>query len=52
MANVTEVNRLATFAKEQEPVELLEQDSRRLVNGTQDGLSIVCKLAQERADGP
>ena len=33
-------------------VELLEKDSRRLMNCAENGLTIVCQLAQEGADCP
>ena len=52
VSDVTKVDGLAALSQEEESVELLEQNGRRLVNSTQDGLSVVRKLAQESADCP
>ncbi len=46
VAKWTKVDRLATLAKEQKPVELLEKDSARLVNRAEHRLRIHCALAK------
>ena len=45
MSDVTEVDGLATFAEEQQPVEDLEELCGRLVDGAQDGLAVVREAA-------
>lgn len=50
--DVAEVDGLATFAEEQESVELLEQDSARLVDGAEYSLSTIGQLAEEGTDSP
>lgn len=50
--NVTEVYSLTTLAEEQETIEDLEEFRRRLVDGAENGETLVSKAAQERHDGP
>lgn len=46
------VDSLATGGQEEQAVELLEQDGRRLMDGAQDGLATVSKLPHQGADRP
>ena len=52
VANVTKVNRLTTLAEEQETIKDLEQLCGGLVDGTEDGEALICKVAKERHDSP
>ena len=52
LPEVAKVDGLATLLQQQEAVEGLEQLGRRLVDGGEDGLSVVRELAQQQHDRP
>jgi len=52
LANVSEVDGLATLRKEEKTIECLKEDSARLVNGTENSLTIVGELAEECTNSP
>ena len=52
MADITEVDRLPALAKEQEPVEHLEQLRGRLVDRTEDSLAVIRELTKEADNSP
>ena len=52
VAKVSKVNGLSTLSEQEEVIELLEEDSRRLMDSSEDSLSIIGKFAKEGNDGP
>jgi hypothetical protein len=52
LANLTKVDCSTATGQEQQAIELLEQDSRRLMNGAKDGLTGISELSEERANCP
>jgi hypothetical protein len=52
LADVSEIHRLTALCQEKKAVELLEEDGAGLMDGTQDSLTGVGKLAEEGANGP
>lgn len=52
LAEIAEVDGLAALLQQQEAVESLEQLGRRLMDGGEDGLSVVRELAQQEHDRP
>lgn len=52
LANVAKVDSLATTLEEKESVEALEEHGRRLVDGTQDGLSALGEFLKKIKDSP
>jgi len=52
LANGAEVDSLSTFGKEKQPVEFLEQNGTRLMDGAKNCLTSICEFAKEGADGP
>ena len=51
-SDVSEVNSLTTLAKEEKSVELLEQNGRGLMDGTENSLAVISQLAKECANSP
>ena len=51
-ADVTEVDGFAATLEQEELVEGLNEQRGRLVDGTEDGLAVVCELAQEADEVP
>ena len=52
MTQITEVDGLTTIAEKQQTVETLEQQRRRLVNSTQDGLTLGSQFPKETDEIP
>lgn len=52
LADVAEVDSLATLLEEEEAIEDLEELGRRLMDGAKDSLALVGETPQERADRP
>jgi len=52
LAELAEVDGLATAGKEEEAVELLEEDCAGLMNGAEDGLAGRAEFAEKGDDGP
>jgi len=52
LANITKINCLPPFLKEQKSVEALEQERRRLVDGAKNSLTLVGELTQETNQVP
>ena len=50
--NISKIDRLTALCQKQETIKLLEEDSAGLMDGTQDSLTGVGKLAEEGANGP
>lgn len=50
--DLAEIQRFSLLREEKQLIERFEQVRRRLVNGTKDGLPIVCKLSKKGAYGP
>ena len=51
-ANGAKVDWPTASCEEEEAVEFLKQDGRRLVDGAEDSLSVVCKLTHKTTDRP
>ena len=52
LSNGSKVYSMSTLCEEQKTVECLEEDGARLMDGTEDSLTVVGQLAKEGADSP
>ena len=52
LADVAEVDGFTTFLEEEEAIEDLEELGRRLMDGTEDSLTLVREAPQEGTNGP
>ena len=51
-AYLTKVYGLASISEQKEPVKCLKEHGGWLVDGTQDGLSAICKFSEKLTDRP